>query len=511
MNAGKDREKKKSRYQTLLDRHGTDIFKRLQADETGREFGADAASAFARFASFDPTAADKSVPYRYLQWLCRAYLESFRDGAEGIKAEDIYKIRDDLSFFHDLKKTRPHGAYEKDVYKYTAGSLADFVIRETASETKSNTRLMKDLKDEIRAETEFLYDGPEGLIVIPKTERASCFWGQGTRWCTAAKDDNKFDCYNDKGPLVIYIPSSGEKTLVTLKAAEPAAPATTVSLTEKFQGHASAGLADVHDTMLGTAPESLAPLAKAVIKKKPGILRFLVTKGRFPIPFVPSCHFEDPGFCFDTINAPMSSMNSFYAALEKTPDAHWQDPGFRGKVCALNWNKGARNAIARRLLVLPPHSWNDSGVCFDAIYLCASMDVLKVALAITPDACWQDPDFRDKFHNVGWNKWSKDARAAITGRLLALPPHSWNDPGFCFDVIDLCTSMDVFKVALARTPDAHWQDPDFHGKVCALEWGKDARYAIAERIRRVPSLPSAAPIPVPSCIAGAVRSPGRSP
>jgi len=42
-------------------------------------------------------------------------------------------------------------------------------------------------------------------VVIPRTKAASQFFGKGTRWCTAAKDDNRFAYYNKQGPLYIVM------------------------------------------------------------------------------------------------------------------------------------------------------------------------------------------------------------------------------------------------------------------------------------------------------------------
>jgi len=42
-------------------------------------------------------------------------------------------------------------------------------------------------------------------VVIPKTVAASKFFGKGTRWCTAAENNNRFAEYNDEGPLYIVI------------------------------------------------------------------------------------------------------------------------------------------------------------------------------------------------------------------------------------------------------------------------------------------------------------------
>ena len=67
-----------------------------------------------------------------------------------------------------------------------------------------------------------VYEGPEWVIFIPKTERASCWLGVNTQWCTTYgkyslnkgfkdKDKNKFEDYNREGFLYIIINKNNEK------------------------------------------------------------------------------------------------------------------------------------------------------------------------------------------------------------------------------------------------------------------------------------------------------------
>jgi hypothetical protein len=53
-------------------------------------------------------------------------------------------------------------------------------------------------------------------IVVPEDQNAACYYGQGTRWCTAAtKGSNYFGHYSKEGPLYILLPKQpkydGEK------------------------------------------------------------------------------------------------------------------------------------------------------------------------------------------------------------------------------------------------------------------------------------------------------------
>ena len=58
-----------------------------------------------------------------------------------------------------------------------------------------------------RGKSKELYNGPTYRVVMPEDEAAACYYGQGTRWCTAATEgENIFDFYNEQGPILIVIP-----------------------------------------------------------------------------------------------------------------------------------------------------------------------------------------------------------------------------------------------------------------------------------------------------------------
>jgi hypothetical protein len=64
--------------------------------------------------------------------------------------------------------------------------------------------------------SEVVLDNSEVRIIVPKNEEAACYYGQGTRWCTAAtQSHNMFDHYNRIGSLYIILPKKpryeGEK------------------------------------------------------------------------------------------------------------------------------------------------------------------------------------------------------------------------------------------------------------------------------------------------------------
>jgi hypothetical protein len=72
-----------------------------------------------------------------------------------------------------------------------------------SDEPTSKSDEKRQIKNE---EIEKVFEDEDFLIMIPKTERASCLIGKGTQWCTAAdKSNNMFNSYNNQGPLYVII------------------------------------------------------------------------------------------------------------------------------------------------------------------------------------------------------------------------------------------------------------------------------------------------------------------
>lgn len=85
---------------------------------------------------------------------------------------------------------------EKDIFKYNAGSLRE--------ELESLDSSIKDIKTE---EATKIGQFGDWLVIMPHTIRASCFYGRGTQWCTAAtKSQNLFLSYvaRESEDVVLY-------------------------------------------------------------------------------------------------------------------------------------------------------------------------------------------------------------------------------------------------------------------------------------------------------------------
>jgi hypothetical protein len=148
--------------------------------------------------------ADPTTNKNYTKWMIRTYITG------GIRhLEDLSRTQKALALFDKFKSKLP--ADQRDIGKIKKLSDLENLVEQFA-EAKTGKQEKAEEKAKLYKEIETFYSGPEGKILIPKTEEASCFLGRGTKWCTAATEsENYFDYYNTSGSLYIILTSDGSK------------------------------------------------------------------------------------------------------------------------------------------------------------------------------------------------------------------------------------------------------------------------------------------------------------
>ena len=74
------------------------------------------------------------------------------------------------------------------------------VIKEEVDEWRSKQR-----KKKIEEDIDIAYEDNNLIVIHPKTQEASCYYGNDTRWCTSAEGGEAFDEYNSSGNLYYYM------------------------------------------------------------------------------------------------------------------------------------------------------------------------------------------------------------------------------------------------------------------------------------------------------------------
>lgn len=115
-----------------------------------------------------------------------------------------------ISLFNKHKGKLPEDM--RSVYKYNSPGDLWIAVKEYKNES-SGKEIKKDIKKRIYEETEFVFkdDDTKFQIISPLTEDSAKWWGKGTRWCTAADNNNMFWNYAKYAPLFILIMPNGEK------------------------------------------------------------------------------------------------------------------------------------------------------------------------------------------------------------------------------------------------------------------------------------------------------------
>ena len=144
---------------------------------------------------------DPTKNKQYSQWLARMYSKNI------IPLEDIQsKMFDALTKFHTLKLKKQIKPQHADLNQMKRP--VDLLQAMADYEDPEEQVVDKGQSAEIYADSSI-------RVIVPKDETAACYYGQGTRWCTAAKNNNMFKQYHKSGDMYIVLPKNpkhqGEK------------------------------------------------------------------------------------------------------------------------------------------------------------------------------------------------------------------------------------------------------------------------------------------------------------
>lgn len=87
----------------------------------------------------------------------------------------------------------------KDINQYELSDLNNLI--QNLDKIKS--------KSEIKREgSRVIYEDERWLVLSPLTVESSCYYGSGTKWCTAARENNRFAHYTSNGYLIYFLDKS---------------------------------------------------------------------------------------------------------------------------------------------------------------------------------------------------------------------------------------------------------------------------------------------------------------
>lgn len=145
----------------------------------------------------DPTAHKE-----YTQWIAKMYIIG------DTPLEDIGStLKEYLYKFELLKRKKILKPPANDINRYS--SFTNLMDNMDQYELPEDEAVNKGKVTEV-------YEDASVRVVVPEDQSAACYYGRGTRWCTAAtKGTNYYGQYSRQGPLYILLPKqprhAGEK------------------------------------------------------------------------------------------------------------------------------------------------------------------------------------------------------------------------------------------------------------------------------------------------------------
>ena len=158
---------------------------------------------------------DPTEVLSYLPWILKQFNDILRhkitDVSENEFLEDLYQIKEYLELFNRVKHNlspEQRNINNSKTYKNLFDIIEPYIEIKDSDLYLSKTQLQSLAKKD----AEKIWENNKWLIVWPKTEEASCLYGKGSRWCTAAdKYNNRFDSYNSHGMFNYVINKRNQK------------------------------------------------------------------------------------------------------------------------------------------------------------------------------------------------------------------------------------------------------------------------------------------------------------
>ena len=165
--------------------------------------------------------ADPTSNNQYTEWLVRRYI----DGSISRFEDALSTWADFLHEYHTLKIHRqlPQQIADINRFKGRDSALRLMLRINTLYDEFQTARNEKEVMP--KGDAKEILNNSEVRIIIPNDEASACYYGQGTQWCTAAKNNNMFGGYSSHNhPLFILLPKNpthdGEKYQVHLRENE---------------------------------------------------------------------------------------------------------------------------------------------------------------------------------------------------------------------------------------------------------------------------------------------------
>ena len=133
--------------------------------------------------------------HKYLKWMVDRWVKSKLDNPD-VPVSDKEGVEELINAISNFERVR-NRLDQKDLYQYE--SLNELFKTLTAVDGKQRREVPT------REDAERVYESDRYVVMVPETKEASCYYGSGTKWCTAQTDRDYFTNYKRSGELYYII------------------------------------------------------------------------------------------------------------------------------------------------------------------------------------------------------------------------------------------------------------------------------------------------------------------
>jgi hypothetical protein len=139
--------------------------------------------------------ASISPNHKYLLWMVDRWVKSKLDNPD-VPVSDKEGIEEVIKAVGNFERVK-NRLDQKDIYQYS--TLDELFKVLVAIDSKQRREVPT------REDAEKVYETDRYVVMVPETKEASCYYGSGTKWCTAQTDRDYFTNYKKSGELYYII------------------------------------------------------------------------------------------------------------------------------------------------------------------------------------------------------------------------------------------------------------------------------------------------------------------
>ena len=133
--------------------------------------------------------------HKYLDWMVDRWVKLKLDNPD-VPVSDKEGVEELIAAVDNFERVK-NRLEQKDIYQYE--TLDELFKTLTAIDSKQRREVLT------REDAEKVYESDRYVVMVPETKEASCYYGSGTKWCTAQTDRDYFSNYKKNGELYYII------------------------------------------------------------------------------------------------------------------------------------------------------------------------------------------------------------------------------------------------------------------------------------------------------------------